>query len=268
MLSLAYAGEAPELRADEFLSVRSVHPEQMTYEMTNSRPEIDRFVEIFTPHLSRRERIRMRVAWALEPAARLPRLTRLGWVYLVHYVLGPISRRLVTPVLTWGGDLLEHVPERWRPPIRHRDCRRKSKPRPGSASRDDQSLSRNGPLPPRSLIGLEPVSRDPGPSGFQEVPGGMESAGSNGFEAEGADRNTERARIVDAVAARPERPAGDPDPVLAGIALELDRVVGDANGSKRTVEHDPGPRGPGTPRALERTQLEPGASAHCLARQP
>jgi hypothetical protein len=100
MLSLAYAGEAPELRADEFLSVRSVHPEQMTYEMTNSRPEIDRFAEIFTPHLSRRGRIRMRVAWALEPAARLPRLTRLGWVYLVHYVLGPIRRRLVTPVLT------------------------------------------------------------------------------------------------------------------------------------------------------------------------
>jgi glycosyltransferase involved in cell wall biosynthesis len=156
MLRLAFAGEALELIPDEFLSVRSVHPEQKTYEMTNSWPEIDRFRQIFTPHLSERERIRMRVAWALEPAARVRRVGWLGWVYLVHYVLGPVRRRLVTPILTWGGDLLEHAPERWRPPIRHRDRPRKERPRRASGPP-------NRPLRLPSPIGLEPVSRDPGP---------------------------------------------------------------------------------------------------------
>jgi hypothetical protein len=121
--------------------------------MTNSWPEIDRFTEIFVPHLSGRERVRMRVAQALEPVARV---RRLGWVYLVHYALGPLRRRLVTPVLTWGGDLLEHVPERRRPAIRHRD-------RHGHAVSSQGSGSRNGPIRPPSPIGLEPISRDPGP---------------------------------------------------------------------------------------------------------
>jgi hypothetical protein len=75
---------------------------------------------------------------------------------LIHYVLGPLKRRLITPALTWGGDLLERVPERWRPPIRTRD--RVAKAQPGQAP---PANGRRGPL--LSPIGLEPVTNDPGP---------------------------------------------------------------------------------------------------------
>jgi glycosyltransferase involved in cell wall biosynthesis len=157
MLRLAYAGEMPALLPDDFLSTRSVHPQQKTYAMTNSWPEIDRFVEIFTPQLTRRERIRMRTAWALEPAARMRSWIRWRIVqYAIHYVFGPLKRRLVTPALTWCGDQLEHVPERWRPPIRTRD----RVPRARHALEEPSSQ----PGPPPSPIGLEPVDRDPGPA--------------------------------------------------------------------------------------------------------
>ena len=62
---------------------------------------------------------------------RLSRLFRaatpVAWVRwrvmqpLIHYVLGPFKRGVITPTLTRAGDLLEHVPERWRPPVRTRD---------------------------------------------------------------------------------------------------------------------------------------------------
>ena len=42
---------------DDFLAVRSVHPEQKTYEMTNSWPEIHRFVDIYSPRLIPGERL-------------------------------------------------------------------------------------------------------------------------------------------------------------------------------------------------------------------
>ncbi len=162
MLRLAYDGETPELLSDEFLSIRWVHPEQKTFEMTNSRPEIRRFVEIFTPQLSPRERIRMQLSRALAPADQIRRKVV---VYAVHYMLGPLMRRLVTPTLTWGGDLLEHVPKRWRPPIRTRDRLRNGEHLP-------ENGSGNGPAPPPSPIGLEPIARDPGPQHLPELPGG------------------------------------------------------------------------------------------------
>ncbi len=183
MLRLAYDGETPELLSDEFLSIRWVHPEQKTYEMTNSRPEIARFVEIFTPHLSKRERFRLRASWALEPAARIRRLVV---IYGVHYLLGPFMHRVVTPVLTWGGDLLEHLPKRWRPPIRIRDRQRKEGAVPASGSRNGRPY---GPSP----IGLEPIARDPGPQHVPEWPGGNGEGGQPGSKA--SDRTgTPRAR--------------------------------------------------------------------------
>jgi glycosyltransferase involved in cell wall biosynthesis len=155
MLRLAFAGELPELLPHDFLAVRSVHPDQKTFEMTNSWPEIHRFVELYSPRLSRRELVLLRTSRVFRAA------TPVAWVRwrvmqpVIHYVLGPLKRRLITPALTWCGDQLEHVPARWRPPIRTRDRVAKRKPIPV------ESNGRRAPL--LSPIGLEPVTNDPGP---------------------------------------------------------------------------------------------------------
>src|SRR5262249_53609744 len=163
MLRLAYGGEPPELIPNDFLAVRSVHPEQKTFEMTNSWPEIDRFVGIFSPQLSRRERIRLRAAMGLRPVAVHSATRARDWVRwrfwqsVIHYVLGPLKHSVVTPALTWAGDQLERVPERWRPPIRTRD-RMVGK---GIAPR---AAGPGQPAPPApSPVGLEPIEHDPEP---------------------------------------------------------------------------------------------------------
>jgi len=163
MLRLAFAGELPELLPNDFLSVRSVHPEQKTYEMTHSWPEIHRFTDLYRGQLTRRERIHLRFARVFRAA------TPVAWVRwrvmqpLIHHVLGPIKRRLITPALTWAGDMLEHLPERWRPPIRTRDRLAKRLP-----AADDDPAARHGPL--LSPIGLEPVVNDPGPDPEAHLP--------------------------------------------------------------------------------------------------
>ncbi len=155
MVRLAYGEELPKLLPDDFLAVRSVHPEQKTYEMSNSWPEIHRLVDIYAPQLSSRERAMLQIARISRAA------TPVAWVRwrlmqpLIHYVLGPLKRRLITPALTLGGDMLERVPERWRPPIRTRD--RVASRQPMNEDPD----ARRAPL--LSPIGLEPVSNDPGP---------------------------------------------------------------------------------------------------------
>jgi glycosyltransferase involved in cell wall biosynthesis len=155
MLRLALGGELPQLLPEDFLAVRSVHPDQKTYEMSDSWPEIHRFVDLYIDQLTPRERAQLRVARVFRAG------TPVAWVRwrlmqpLIHYVLGPIKRRVITPTLTWGGDMLEHVPERWRPPIRTRDRFAKSRPMEGDPN------ARRGPL--ISPIGLESVRSDPGP---------------------------------------------------------------------------------------------------------
>ena len=74
---------------------------------------------------------------------------------LIHYVLGPLKRGLITPALTWAGDQLGRVPERWRPPIRTRD--RVARKRPGEGEPDGRRAALLSP------IGLESVTNDPGP---------------------------------------------------------------------------------------------------------
>jgi hypothetical protein len=91
---------------------------------------------------------------------------------LIHYVLGPLKRRIVTPALTWAGDMLEHVPEQWRPPIRTRDRLAKRLHMEGNPS------ARRSPL--LSPIGLEPVVNDPGPEpGSASEPRRSTSRGSS-----------------------------------------------------------------------------------------
>ena len=122
--------------------------------MTNSWPEIHRFRKIYASSLTPRERILMPLSRWANPMA---------WVRwrvmqpIIHYVLGPLKHRVITPIVTWGGDLLEYVPERWRPPIRTRDRIAKRRPR------EMQGDPRARRSPFVSPIGLEPVSNDPGP---------------------------------------------------------------------------------------------------------
>ena len=88
---------------------------------------------------------------------------------LIHYLLGPLKRRLITPALTWAGDMLERIPERWRPPIRTRD--RVAQQRDMEA---DPS-ARRGPL--LSPIGLEPVVERSGARAQPHQPdGGLSSS--------------------------------------------------------------------------------------------
>jgi hypothetical protein len=51
--------------------------------------------------------------------------------------------------------MLEHIPERWRPPIRTRDRVARNQPGEGEAKGRRAALL--------SPIGLEPVTNDPGP---------------------------------------------------------------------------------------------------------
>jgi glycosyltransferase involved in cell wall biosynthesis len=166
MLRLAYSQELPELLPDDFLAVRSVHPDQKTYDMTNSWPEIHRFREIYAPRLTRRERALM---W---PSRIFRGATPAGWVRwrlmqpLIHYVLGPFKRRVITPTLTWGGDRLESIPERWRPPVRTRD--RVARRQNGGADGEEGGESSRRALL-LSPIGLESVTNDPGPESTPET---------------------------------------------------------------------------------------------------
>ena len=165
MVRLVLGGEAPALLPEDFLSVRSVHPKQKTYVMTNSWPEIHRFVEIHRQKLSPREQLFLRLsrfsrlgdprAWVRWRWARWPWVRWRLIQPLIHYVLGPAKRQVITPTLTFGGDLLEYVPARWRPPIRTRD--RVAKIR----STERKPTARHSPL--LSPIGLESVANDPGP---------------------------------------------------------------------------------------------------------
>jgi glycosyltransferase involved in cell wall biosynthesis len=160
MLRLAFADELPALLPDEFLAVRSVHPEQKTFEMTNSWPEIHRFGRIYWDRLTPRERVALQVSRAFRST------TPGAWVRwrlmqpAIHFALGPMKRRYVTPTLTWGGDLLEHIPERWRPPIRTRDrvAKRRAIEEAATGIEEDH---RHSPL--LSPVGLEPIVNDPGP---------------------------------------------------------------------------------------------------------
>ena len=162
MLRLAFEEELPELLPDVFLAVRSVHPDQKTYEMTNSWPEIHRFVDLYADRLTPRERRWLRIARIFRAGSPVAWVRWSLMQPLIHYGLGPFKRRVITPALTWAGDMLEHVPERWRPPIRTRDRLARKRPSEGDPN------ARRSPL--LSPIGLEPVVNDPGPEQTVEWP--------------------------------------------------------------------------------------------------
>jgi glycosyltransferase involved in cell wall biosynthesis len=105
MLRLAMAREMPELLRDDVLAARSEHPEQKSRDLRRWRPEIRRFAEIYRPQLTASERRRLAV---LGVPLRISKAIRTG-------AIDPAKRR--------GGQLLDHLPDRVRPPIRDRDRR-------------------------------------------------------------------------------------------------------------------------------------------------
>jgi glycosyltransferase involved in cell wall biosynthesis len=175
MLRLAYGEELPALLHDEFLSTRSVHPEQKTFEMTNSWPEIDRFNEIFGGELTLQEKVRLRATrlsgLSVHPGDRFARWfihPIIRWFIhpIIRWVVRPMRLWVIYPAMKFGGDLLEHVPEGWRPPIRHRDRpgRRRAVERRAARKRAARRRTvSDASAPPPSPIGLEPVEHDPGP---------------------------------------------------------------------------------------------------------
>jgi len=103
MLRLAYAGALPEL-VTERMSARVTHAQQKSADMEPFYEEIARFREYFAPALTPRERRRMRAIDVL-------RGTGFFW----------LRRNVYYPLLRLGGRILDRVPDRVRPPIRHRD---------------------------------------------------------------------------------------------------------------------------------------------------
>ena len=105
MVRLVLAGEMPLLLPDDRLSARVFHPEAKSADLSRTWPDVARTVELHRGQLSGWERLCLRY---------MPLLERVQW-------LSP--RRLIGALLKFGGDLLEHLPERIRPKIRTRDRR-------------------------------------------------------------------------------------------------------------------------------------------------
>ncbi|MDP9228963.1 MAG: glycosyltransferase, partial [Actinomycetota bacterium] len=105
MVRLAMAGELPELLPEEALSARALHDAAKSSGMGRWRPEIRRIRELHSAVLTETERRRLSLL-------RGPMAFRNG-----------LETRVVYPLLKLGGRLLDHVPERLRPAIRHRDRR-------------------------------------------------------------------------------------------------------------------------------------------------
>lgn len=103
MVRLALAEQPPAFLPDDVLATRSVHPEQKSANPRNWRAERRRMTSLYLHQLTEQERRR----YAL-----------IRWPYEAYSWL---SDWLVEPVLRVGGNALERLPERLRPPIRSRD---------------------------------------------------------------------------------------------------------------------------------------------------
>jgi glycosyltransferase involved in cell wall biosynthesis len=120
MVRLAMAREDPELLDGPPLAVRVHHPDAKSSDYSRWRPEIRHIVEINAPALTAMERRRLHFArlTAGAPAAgAFSRATaRIFWLF-------PAAHRAFHRGLGRVGDVLDYVPERFRPRIRTRDRR-------------------------------------------------------------------------------------------------------------------------------------------------
>jgi glycosyltransferase involved in cell wall biosynthesis len=129
MIRLALADEMPELLREEILAVRLRHSEAKSADYSHWAPEINHIVKLYSPILSPHERRRLpivRLLTAVPVAGRASGVA--GWAARVvaramyaTAACGRVVRRAYGRTVTKGGDMLEYVPERYRPPIRTRD---------------------------------------------------------------------------------------------------------------------------------------------------
>ena len=119
MCRLALAGERLVLSPGEALSVRGVHAEQKSSDPPKFRREIDTFPERLGASLTSWERSKLRVVLALSRLRVYRTQDEIREVglrrWLIIFVIGPL--------IQLGGNMLDYVPERFRPRIRTRDRR-------------------------------------------------------------------------------------------------------------------------------------------------
>jgi glycosyltransferase involved in cell wall biosynthesis len=119
MVRLALAGEMPLLLPDKVLSARVLHDDAKSADTSRWKSENRLLWRVHRRSLTTRERTLRYVSLLADPFRGVSRLG--DWL---HHWRDRAQAALVHPVLRFGGDLLEHVPERVRPRIRHRDRRR------------------------------------------------------------------------------------------------------------------------------------------------
>jgi glycosyltransferase involved in cell wall biosynthesis len=130
MIRLALSGEMPELIDGDPLAVRVHHSDAKSSDFSRWKPEIEQIIRMHSPALTPRERRRLpatRVvfgAFSAGTAAYAALPVRL----VARFRLMLLRRRPAAQVvfhrgLSRMGDLLDHIPERWRPAIRTRDRR-------------------------------------------------------------------------------------------------------------------------------------------------
>jgi glycosyltransferase involved in cell wall biosynthesis len=128
MLRLVLAGEMPELINGDPLAVRVHHSDAKSSDFSHWKPEIEQIIRIYSPALTPRERRRfpatrlMFGAFSTTTAASsaIPLVNRMR-VSLMRK--RPAAQVVFHRGLSRMGDLLDYIPERWRPAIRTRDRR-------------------------------------------------------------------------------------------------------------------------------------------------
>jgi glycosyltransferase involved in cell wall biosynthesis len=108
MTRLALEGELPVLLPDRPLAACVLHRQAKSNDATRWEPEYRLMRRLHRRRLSSRERLRLR---------------RRELAVLGRRVVHGLRASVIHPVLSFAGDLLEHVPERIRPKIRTRDRR-------------------------------------------------------------------------------------------------------------------------------------------------
>ncbi|HSD22926.1 MAG TPA: glycosyltransferase family 2 protein [Solirubrobacterales bacterium] len=121
MCRLALAGEKLVLVPGEALSVRGVHEEQKSSEPPKFRLEIETFPTRLGDRLTLWERLKLRVVLLLRRMHVYRYVEDVGRGWPARWLMDHVVARL----LRIGGDVLERVPERIRPPVRTRDRRRR-----------------------------------------------------------------------------------------------------------------------------------------------
>jgi glycosyltransferase involved in cell wall biosynthesis len=119
MCRLALAGEKLELIPGEALSVRGVHEDQKSARPSLFDPEMATFPKRLGQLLTPFERVKLRATLLLQRLGVYRAADQIGEAGVAAWAL----TKLIGPALRFGGNLLEHIPERIRPPVRGRDRR-------------------------------------------------------------------------------------------------------------------------------------------------